>query len=292
MPTHKLGTTEFYSDSRLDPSKLNLWSKCTHVRCACHDLEHSLYITQEIDTEDNPLYIEIFLSVHLAACSFWHRIRNAWLYIIGRRSRFGDFEEFVIDDSDDMRKIAEIFLETADIKDKAYEERRDLQRPLISWWFENRKRFWLVGPDAWSEDSITDDNLPNLTVHSLKCNISGLQNSEPSWYIEPVVPMRDVQSMPPPADAHNWYGPFNSPLAAIYHMRCRDENEIEEYVDTIKHIRYVIWEINRLDEGTYIEIYFSDETSAFDLTEMKTSLISRFPEAHVKTIRQTIRQLN
>ncbi len=63
--------------------------KRTLFTCRCYSIEHSFVVSA--DEED------LFIEVHLSALPFWARVRHAFGYIIGRRSKWGDFEEILLD---------------------------------------------------------------------------------------------------------------------------------------------------------------------------------------------------
>jgi hypothetical protein len=55
-------------------------------------MQHSFVVSA--DEED------VFVEVHLAPLPFWKRVRNAVRYVFGGRSKYGDFEEILLDPSD------------------------------------------------------------------------------------------------------------------------------------------------------------------------------------------------
>jgi hypothetical protein len=63
--------------------------KRTLFTCRCYSIEHSFVVSA--DDED------LFIEVHLAALPFWSRVRHAFNYVLGRKSKWGDFEEILID---------------------------------------------------------------------------------------------------------------------------------------------------------------------------------------------------
>jgi hypothetical protein len=63
--------------------------KRTLFTCRCYSIEHSFVVSA--DNED------LFIEVHLAALPFWARVKNAFNYVIGRKSKWGDFEEILLD---------------------------------------------------------------------------------------------------------------------------------------------------------------------------------------------------
>jgi len=63
--------------------------KRTLFTCRCYSIEHSFVVSA--DDED------LFIEVHLAALPFWARVKHAINYVIGRKSKWGDFEEILLD---------------------------------------------------------------------------------------------------------------------------------------------------------------------------------------------------
>ena len=61
------------------------------IVCACHNVEHQMII--DYDKEDNLAYVEF----HLVKLPFLKRLRNGIRYIFGYESRYGDFDEMIID---------------------------------------------------------------------------------------------------------------------------------------------------------------------------------------------------
>ncbi len=65
--------------------------KRTLFTCRCYSIEHSFVVSA--DEED------LFVEVHLAALPFWSRVKHAFNYVLGRKSKWGDFEEILLDPS-------------------------------------------------------------------------------------------------------------------------------------------------------------------------------------------------
>lgn len=61
--------------------------------CACHSVEHQIIIQK--DEEDNLLYC----SIHLYPLPWYQRLINGIKYIFGYRCCYGDFDEFVFNQS-------------------------------------------------------------------------------------------------------------------------------------------------------------------------------------------------
>jgi len=63
--------------------------KKTLFTCRCGSMEHIFVITA--DDED------LFIEVHLAPLPLWQRVRQAVKYVFGYRSKWGDFDEILLD---------------------------------------------------------------------------------------------------------------------------------------------------------------------------------------------------
>jgi hypothetical protein len=63
--------------------------KRTLFTCRCGSIEHIFVITA--DDED------LFIEVHLAPLPLWQRVRQAIKYVFGYRSKWGDFDEILLD---------------------------------------------------------------------------------------------------------------------------------------------------------------------------------------------------
>jgi hypothetical protein len=70
--------------------------------CDCGDVSHQFIVTRFYDEYDY-LYIEI----HLSDVGFWRRLKYAFHYIFGQRSRFGDgaFGEVLLNKESTARLI-------------------------------------------------------------------------------------------------------------------------------------------------------------------------------------------
>lgn len=75
--------------------------------CKCHSLEHQ--VTFWYDEEDKELYLE----VHLTNKRFFSRVKSAFKYIFGYKSRFGDWDEFLFKD-EDLVKLKEYLNQLGD----------------------------------------------------------------------------------------------------------------------------------------------------------------------------------
>lgn len=61
------------------------------IICSCHNVEHQVIIYY--DKEDNVAYAEY----HLCKLPFWQRLKYGIKYIFGYQSRYGAFDEMIID---------------------------------------------------------------------------------------------------------------------------------------------------------------------------------------------------
>jgi len=73
--------------------------------CECHSTEHQMVFLYGED-EDFPM---VYVHVHLNKKSFLQRLKYAVQYLLGRRSRFGAFEEFIFnpDDAERLQKAVD-----------------------------------------------------------------------------------------------------------------------------------------------------------------------------------------
>lgn len=59
--------------------------------CECESLEHFMVINYEPDFDDS-----VYISIHLSHFSLWKRIQMAIAYIFGYKSKYGNFEEILL----------------------------------------------------------------------------------------------------------------------------------------------------------------------------------------------------
>lgn len=62
--------------------------------CKCYNTEHQLIFSYLKEDKD------VYVSVHLVPGNFWNRLKHAFWYILGRRSIYGDFDEFIFEKED------------------------------------------------------------------------------------------------------------------------------------------------------------------------------------------------
>jgi hypothetical protein len=71
--------------------------------CNCEDTSHQLIITKPVDHSEWDEK-EIYLNIHLNGHSFWHRLILAVKFLIGHKSRYGEFDTIILD-LDNMKKL-------------------------------------------------------------------------------------------------------------------------------------------------------------------------------------------
>jgi len=74
----------------------------------------------------DPEFDDLYVTVHLSQSdSFWGRVRTAVRYVFGQRSRYGDWDEFLLN-QDDVPKILKILNDyLAQQEEKANEGRSE-----------------------------------------------------------------------------------------------------------------------------------------------------------------------
>jgi hypothetical protein len=70
-----------------------------YIECACYSPEHTMKFTKI--KEENIVYV----TVHLSSHSFFQRLVVAIRYIFGYSSRYGHFDEFLLDGTQKQKLI-------------------------------------------------------------------------------------------------------------------------------------------------------------------------------------------
>ena len=73
--------------------------------CECHSTDHQIII---LYSEDDG-YPIVYSHVHLNERPFWERLKYGIKYIFGYKSRYGAFDEFIINPKD-AKKIEDILI--------------------------------------------------------------------------------------------------------------------------------------------------------------------------------------
>lgn len=77
-----------------------------HFECICGHFEHKFEVI--FDPDENPDYDCLYVTVHLNDGLPWYkRIYNGIRYIFGKRSKYGDFAEFILE-HDDAKRLSEV----------------------------------------------------------------------------------------------------------------------------------------------------------------------------------------
>ena len=82
------------------------------LECSCHLNEHQIHLLYWADKEDSELY----LSPHLCPFPFWRRLRLGVKYVLGYRSRYGDYAGLVLfkKDVQVLQEFLQEFLNTVE----------------------------------------------------------------------------------------------------------------------------------------------------------------------------------
>ena len=74
--------------------------------CSCYSSEHQMII--HLDEGGDMFAPEAYVHVHLVRRSFWYRVKYGIKYIFGYTSRYGAWDEFILDKTHvvSLREIA------------------------------------------------------------------------------------------------------------------------------------------------------------------------------------------
>ena len=61
--------------------------------CSCSSTEHQMIFLPSPDKSEKMIYVE----VHLVKKSFWYRLKYGLKYIFGYKSKYGAFDEMILD---------------------------------------------------------------------------------------------------------------------------------------------------------------------------------------------------
>lgn len=75
--------------------------------CSCHSTEHQMVVLYGEDEINDVKYPEVYIHTHLVKRPFWQRLGYGLKYIFGHQSKYGAFDEFIInpDDVEGIKKI-------------------------------------------------------------------------------------------------------------------------------------------------------------------------------------------
>ena len=83
--------------------------------CECKSTEHVMVVHYDDDPDWDRVYVHIHLSQD---AGFWKRLGRAINYLFGHRTKYGDFDEFIIN-PDDANKVQRIATHLKKIKQRA-----------------------------------------------------------------------------------------------------------------------------------------------------------------------------
>jgi hypothetical protein len=73
------------------------------IICVCHSIEHQMVVLYQ----KNDIHPIVYLHIHLNKQTFWRRLVYGVKYIFGRQSKYGAFDEIILnpEDADKFKKI-------------------------------------------------------------------------------------------------------------------------------------------------------------------------------------------
>lgn len=126
--------------------------------CQCHDVAHQL-IMSTID--DNR---EVYCSFHLDNYGFWKRCKSAFLYVIGKERKDGDFDCMLIKPEDSGRLSS--FLDYLDGQSKVSPFKDEAESK--SFVEKNSGRIWKV-TRLFSYNMESEEHIHNLSIEKGEC---------------------------------------------------------------------------------------------------------------------------
>lgn len=76
----------------LGPIEMDILCHTLYVDCDCTSFDHTVRLRWYVDDEDDWIYVDF----HLKKKPFFQRLWSALLYVLGRRSRYGEFGELIM----------------------------------------------------------------------------------------------------------------------------------------------------------------------------------------------------
>ena len=69
--------------------------------CECHSPEHQLIFSYDKNTISEEIFDEVYCHIHLNdSRTFWERLKYGLKYIFGYKSKYGAFDEIILDPND------------------------------------------------------------------------------------------------------------------------------------------------------------------------------------------------
>lgn len=75
--------------------------------CECNSTEHQMVFLYSDDEINGMKYPMVYIHVHLNKRPFWQRLVYGLKYIFGHQSRYGAFDEFILN-PDDSKKLKDV----------------------------------------------------------------------------------------------------------------------------------------------------------------------------------------
>ena len=72
------------------------------VVCQCGSTEHQIIFAH--DTDDKVVY----MSIHLTSHGFWGRLKEGLKYIFGHKSKYGAFDEVILNGDDHLKQFENV----------------------------------------------------------------------------------------------------------------------------------------------------------------------------------------
>lgn len=109
------------------------------IICQCNSTDHQFIFLYDEDVDKDGKIIDrtVYIHTHLNTFGFWQRLKHGIKYIFGYKSRYGDFDEFIIK-PEDVGKFENIvkFLKNDDNKN-IEELNKDLDEEVSSYVDQN-----------------------------------------------------------------------------------------------------------------------------------------------------------
>ncbi len=77
------------------------------IICDCHSEEHQVVFVWEEEIHEDHEFNQVYMHFHLVKYGFWTRVKTAFWHILGRKSRYGAWDEIIIS-TDDIHKFEKV----------------------------------------------------------------------------------------------------------------------------------------------------------------------------------------
>ena len=91
------------------------------IRCDCHWVEHQVWLSDIADDETQ----EFVIQFHLVRDRFWKRVWHAVKYVLGYQSRYGAFDDVIVNPAEAQRMYKWIgdWLDRASVLEERHDTR-------------------------------------------------------------------------------------------------------------------------------------------------------------------------